>query len=766
MAAHSPDAPSGDRQTDDLARKLPPEPGARALVELLPAIVYVADTGVDGRWHYISKGAEAILGFSPEEWVSDGGLWARQVHPEDRELVFSREEELAEPGTADEYRMLHSDGRIVWVRDEAVLLTDEQGRTRWHGVMLDITDRKLAELELERRAAQQAAVARLGERALEGAEVAQLMHHALGEAARILGVEKGAVLERSPEGATLSLRAGLGLPPAPEHSALRLEQLPGGIARQIESREGSWGVLWLATPAEGRWAAADADFVQAMANILADAIQQRGTEDHIRYQALHDPLTDLPNRVLFLDRLGHALERPGAQIAVALLDIDNFKLVNDSLGHSAGDELLRKVAPRLTDALRPGDTIGRLGGDEFVVLLEEVPDEHAAARIAERLVSAFEVPFELAAGEHFAKASLGIALAVGEDERQPAALIRDADAAMYQAKARGRARFEVFDGAMRARTVKRLSVENDLRRALEREELRVVYQPIVSLKDGSPVAVEALLRWQHPVRGLLAPGEFIPVAEESGLIESIGRWVLDTACAQAAEWNAARPTVPALGIAVNLSARQFAQRELEQTVLHALASSGIEPSSLCLEITESVLLDEPERVRETIDRIARHGVRFALDDFGTGYSSLAYLGRLPIDGLKVDRSFVDTLGASKRSTAITTAIVRMAQALSIEVIAEGVETKTQLKLVRDLGCELAQGFYLHRPLQAQQITDLLSAPPAVRAAKAPAAQPRRGIPRTRRDAEQPRGEPAEQRGPARRKTQPRTGVASSRGARL
>jgi diguanylate cyclase (GGDEF)-like protein/PAS domain S-box-containing protein len=766
MSVLPPDAPSGDRRTDDLARKLPPEPGARALVELLPAIVYVADTGVDGRWHYISKGAEAILGFSPEDWLSDGGFWARQVHPEDRELVFSREEELAEPGTADEYRMLHRDGRVVWVRDEAVLLTDEQGRTRWHGVMLDITDRKLAERELERRAAQQAAVARLGERALEGAEVAQLMHHALAEAARILGVEEGAVLERSPDGATLSLRAGLGLPPAPEHTALRLEQLPGGIARQIESREGSWGVLWLATPAEGAWAAADADFVQAMANILADAIQQRGTEDHIRYQALHDPLTDLPNRVLFLDRLGHALERPGAQIAVALLDIDNFKLVNDSLGHSAGDELLRKVAPRLTDALRPGDTIGRLGGDEFVVLLEEVPDELAAARIAERLVAAFEVPFELAAGEHFAKASLGIALAGGEDEQEPAALIRDADAAMYQAKARGRARFEVFDGAMRARTVKRLSVENDLRRALEREELRVVYQPIVSLSDGSPVAVEALLRWQHPARGLLAPGEFIPVAEESGLIESIGRWVLDTACAQAAVWHAARPTVPALGIAVNLSARQFAQRELEQTVLHALGSSGIEPSSLCLEITESVLLDEPERVRETIDRIARHGVRFALDDFGTGYSSLAYLGRLPIDGLKVDRSFVDALGASKRSTAITTAIVRMAQALSIEVIAEGVETKTQLKLVRDLGCGLAQGFYLHRPLQAQQITDLLSAPPAVRAAEAPAVQPRRSAPRTRREAEQPRAEPAEQRGPARRKAQPRTGVASSRGARL
>ncbi|HUA74039.1 MAG TPA: EAL domain-containing protein [Solirubrobacteraceae bacterium] len=750
MSQHTPDPSDRARRPGDPARGLPPGLEARALIERLPAIVYVADAGVDGAWHYISSGVEPILGFTPKEWMSDLGLWARQVHPDDRQHVFGREEELLEPGTPDEYRILHRDGSTVWVRDEAALLTDAEGRSRWHGVMLDITDRKLAELELERRAAQQAAVARLGERALEGAEVAQLMHHALAEGARILGVQTGAVLEHTAEPGSFALRAGLGLPSTRKRSAYALGDLPSGIARQIESREGSWGVLWLATPAEERSSAADADFVQALANILADAIQQRGTEDHIRYQALHDPLTDLPNRVLFLDRLGHSLTRPGAQVAVALLDIDNFKLVNDSLGHSAGDELLRKVAPRLTAALRPGDTIGRLGGDEFVVLLEQVPDEAAAARVAERIVAAFEVPFELATGEHFAKASLGIALAGGEQGIEPAALIRDADAAMYQAKARGRARFEVFDGAMRARTVKRLSVENDLRRALEREELRVVYQPIVALGERPRiVSAEALLRWQHPVRGLLAPGEFIPVAEESGLIESIGRWVLDTACAQAASWHAEQgEDGDPLGIAVNLSARQFTQRELEQTVLAALAQSGIPASSLCLEITESVLLDEPDRVSETIGEIAKRGVRFVLDDFGTGYSSLAYLGRLPIDGLKVDRSFVDTLGASARSTAITTAIVRMAQALSIEVIAEGVENETQLRLVRELGCELAQGFHLHRPLQPEQVSELLAEQrdrepsPGERAAQARRAQPRG------------------------RRAQPRASVGTSRGTRL
>jgi diguanylate cyclase (GGDEF)-like protein/PAS domain S-box-containing protein len=708
--------PSDGDVADALAhqgeRALPAELDTGTLIDLLPAIVYVADTGVDGAWHYISSGAEAITGFTPEQWMADAGLWARQIHPDDRAQVFGREESLVEPATPDEYRIRHRDGSTLWVRDEAVLLTDAHGRERWHGVMLDITDRKLAELELERRAAQQAAVARLGERALEGTDVARLMHDSLEDAARILGVEMGAVLAHGADDGELVLRAGLGLPRGakrPEHAAYPFDELPRGITGQIEGRAGRWGLLWLAAPVEGTPAPADVDFVQALANILADAIQQRETEDRIRYQALHDPLTDLPNRVLFLDRLGHALTRPGAEVAVVLLDIDNFKLVNDSLGHSAGDELLRKIAPRLTDALRPGDTIARLGGDEFVVLLEHVADERAAARIAERIVTAFELPFELSAGEHFAKASLGIAIATGEEE-EPSALIRDADAAMYQAKARGRARFEVFDGAMRARTVKRLSVENDLRRALERDELRVAYQPIVSLKDGSIASVEALLRWSHPERGLIAPGDFIPVAEESGLIEPIGRWVLNAACAQAAQWHALKPAAPALGIAVNLSVRQFTQRDLEATVAAALAASGIEPSSLCLEITESVLLDEPDTVSETIKGIARHGVRFALDDFGTGYSSLAYLTRLPIDGLKVDRSFVDELGSSARSTAITTAIVRMAQALSIEVVAEGVETQAQLDTVRDLGCELAQGFYFHRPLQASVVTALLGAP--------------------------------------------------------
>ena len=676
------------------------EPAVRTLLDRLPAILYVADVGVGGRWHYISSGAADILGFTPAEWTDDPGLWARQVHPDDHDRVFGREDELVEPSVPDEYRFLHRDGRTVWVRDEAALVSDEQGRMRWHGVMSDVTERKLAEAELERRAEQQAAVARLGKRALEGAEVGVLMHDALTAAAQILGVDSGAVLQRTIDRAAPVVRAGLG--------THLLTGLQGAVTGEIEGRDGAWGVISLAAAAEPRFADADADFVQALANILADALQQRASQDDIRYQALHDPLTGLPNRVLFMDRLGHALSRRGADVAVVLLDIDNFKLVNDSLGHGAGDELLMEIAPRLQGALRPGDTIARLGGDEFVVLLEQIPDESAAARVAERMVAVFELPFELSAGEHFAKASLGIALA-SDSDRLPANLVRDADAAMYQAKSRGRGRFEVFDRAMRLRTVARLSLENDLRRALERGELRIAYQPIVSLHDRSIVSVEALLRWQHPERGLVRPDEFIPVAEESGLIDPIGRWVLEAACMQAAEWHAARPDARPVGISVNLSMRQLTQRDLEATVAAALALTGIEPSSVCLEITESVLLEEPASVSETIRRVARLGVRFVLDDFGTGYSSLAYLTKLPIDGLKVDRSFVDALGSDRRSTAITTAIVRMAQALSVDVIAEGVETEGQLAALRELQCELAQGFLLHHPLPAQAISELLAA---------------------------------------------------------
>jgi len=706
---------------------VPSEHEAGALVDLLPAILYVADAGVDGRWHYVSRGVTAILGFSPEEWLADPGLWARQMHPDDRAQIFAREEALDAPTAPDEYRLRHRDGSTVWVRDDAALVAGEAGTLRWHGVMLDITDRKLAEAELERRAEQQAAVALLGKHALAGEDVAELMRDALEQATSIIGTRTGAVLERPEDGSEMIVRASVGVAiPSPDPVAG--PAMVDGITAHIEGRGRRWGSLWLAPAEDCAIGPADVDFLQTLANILADAIQQRSTEERIRYQALHDPLTGLPNRALFLDRLSKSLARRGAEVAVVLLDIDNFKLVNDSLGHSAGDQLLMQIAPRLRAALRPEDTIARIGGDEFVVLLDQVPDERSAELIAKRMVEAFDSPFDLGVGgEHFAKVSLGIAIA-DEVASSPAVLLRDADAALYQAKRSGRGRFEVFDGAMRARSMARLSVEHDLGRALERSELRVLYQPILSLRDGSITSVEALLRWDHPVRGLIDPADFISVAEESGMIESIGMWSLQRACADARSWRA--PDGGPLGVSVNLSLRQLMQRELPGLVEEALSVSGLDPTSLCLEITESVLLEEPATVSEAIRRLAQRGVRFAIDDFGTGYSSLAYLSGLPIDGLKIDQSFVQELGSSDTATAITTAIVRMAQALAIEVTGEGVETDAQASELRALGCTLAQGFYFHHPLSADAITELLSA----RASLWPGDAPPRPAPSTSRVA--------------------------------
>lgn len=709
------------------------------LVAKLPAIVYVAEVGVEGRWSYVSDGIEAILGFSAQEWLADPTIWARQVHPDDRERVFAREQRQAEPTVPEEYRLLDSDGKVVWVRDEAALVNGPEG-TAWHGVISNITARKLAEIELERRAAQQAAVARLGREALGGAEVTKLMHDALQEATAILGLEMGAVLEQGEGAQPPTVRAGRGLPKSSlfeplcevRHDAGRMLASPrmvfrqrGGrllaarhrrpasehepcanVTAQIEGRDGPWGVLWVGGPEQRSFDSADVDFVQALANVLADALQQRSAEDDIRYQALHDPLTGLPNRVLLLDRLAHALAGPDPELAVLLLDIDNFKLVNDTLGHGAGDELLVAVAPRLLSALRPDDMIARLGGDEFVVLLERVGDERAAARVAERIVAAFERPFELSAGEHLAKVSIGVALSAGAS-REPTALIGEADAAMYQAKASGRARFEVFDGAMRERAQRRISIESDLRRALERDELELIYQPIVSLEHGTLAAVEALLRWRHPTRGLVGPGEFVAIAEESGLIESIGRWVLARACAQAAAWHSEQRRREPLAIAVNVSLQQCRQRELESSVRDALAASALHPSNLRLELPESFLSEQDDGPPATITRLAEHGVRLVIDDFGTGCTSLARLAGLPIGGLKIDRRLVDALGGGGQLSAVATAIVRMAHALHLEVTAEGVESDAQVSALRALRCELAQGFRFHRPLAAAAISKLL-----------------------------------------------------------
>ncbi len=721
------------------------------LLARVPAIVYAADTGELGRWRYVSPHIEQILGYSPAEWCADPELWTDRLHPEDRDWVLARERRQTSGEHDDqplEYRMLHRDGRTVWIRDDAVLARGDDGEIRWNGMLADITDRKHVEAELERRAAQQAAVALLGEHALEGASTFELMQEAVTSATRMLGAEISAVWEFLPEEDCLLLRGGIGWPeteigtlryPAGAGSQAGYTLLNGapvvvedwdaerrfaqpdfrgrrtgsGLSVKIEGgSRGPFGVLVSQSMRPRGFSPRDVDFLQSLANVLADALERQAVEDAIRERALHDPLTGLPNRVLFVDRLEHALERLGRQeglAAILFLDIDHFKLVNDSLGHQIGDELLAATAPRLKQALRGSDTVARFGGDEFGLLLEDITTERDAIETAKRIAAIFARPFLLSGSEHFVTTSIGIAMARGGERADE--LIRDADAAMYRAKEGGRARYEMFDEGMRGRAIERLRIENDLRRALERNELRLEYQPVVSLENFSIVGVEALLRWRHPQRGEIAPSEFVPIAEENGLIEPIGRWVLERACRQAAEWYRARPDSAPIGMSVNLSAVQVARRTLPDVVRSVLRATGLDPSCLSLEITETVMVRDADGLNEILHALKELGVRLVLDDFGTGYSSLSYLTRLPLDALKVDRSFVDGLGTEPRDTAITETIIAMSRALSLDVIAEGVESSHHVSELRRLGCKFAQGFHFSRPVPASQITSALEQGP-------------------------------------------------------
>jgi diguanylate cyclase (GGDEF)-like protein/PAS domain S-box-containing protein len=739
---------NGRRARSRPSRGAPSEPFRNpGIPQRVTAILYTAEPGDEGRWTYVSPQIETILGFTEQEWCSDPMLWNRQLHPDDRDWVLNCEESGDHGDGATEYRMLHRDGHTVWLRDDALLLTDDDGKLYWRGVLSDITDRKRTEAELERAAAQHAAVARLGEHALKGVSGADLAREALAVAVDLVGVEFGGVLELDHERNHFDFLAAHGLPEAAVEGGLafdldtqagyaithgqmiisdwatetrcrptepvRHSAARSGMSVLIESRSGAFGVFGVHSIHAREYSRIDVDFVQTLANVLGDAFERQRTEDHIRHRALHDPLTGLPNRILFMDRLGQGLSRMrrrDSRAAILVLDLDRFKLVNESLGHEVGDELLAAVALRVAQTVRASDTVARFGADEFGILLEEILGEHDAVDMAQRIAGEFTRPFVLGGNEHFVTTSIGIALAFGGE--RPEDVIRDADAAMHRAKERGRARYELFDERLRGQAISRLRVENDLRRALERDELTLDYQPIITLPDREIAGVEALLRWDHPTRGRVPPLEFIPIAEENGLIEPIGRWVLERACRQAADWYAQRPDARPISVAVNLSALQFENASLPETVAATLRASGLDPGLLALEITESVMMGRGKEIADALSALKQIGVRLILDDFGTGYSSLAYLSRLPLDVLKVDRSFVSGLGRDGRDTAITEAIVAMSHALSLRVVGEGAETETQTSELARLGCDLVQGFHFSRPVPAPAITKMLLCGPS------------------------------------------------------
>ena len=705
----------------------------------------MAIISADWRWLEVNDALCKTLGRTRDELV--GRTPAEATHPDD--IATSRsvvDRARAGAGTQDFVkRYVRPDGRVVWAAVESIFVPGKRGEGWFYAHIQDITAQRAAREAVARQTRQQAAVAELGRFALEEQDLEALMDRVAGTVSETLDVDMCAVFEVTPRGSALRLVAGTGWPEGQVRRALvpsgpetqvgftLSEQLPvvttditteprfafprvlqeaggkAGVTVAIAARGEVWGVLGAHTRAP-RWFAPDeADFLGAVANVISSAVDRNLVEAEVRHRALHDPLTGLPNRALALDRLEGALarrRRDGRAVAVLLADLDQFKLVNDSLGHAAGDDLLVALAPRLHDAVRPSDTVARLGGDEFLVVCEQLDGAHEAIRVAERVAHAINQPIVLSAGEHFITASIGIAVAESADAL-PEDLLRDADAAMYRAKERGRGRYELFDDVLRKRVLLRLRTENELRRGLEHGELRVVYQPVVELAGGSVTAVEALVRWQHPQRGLLDPVDFIPVAEDSGLIGALGDWVLAAACRDGAAWQRRFPRAEPLLVCVNASPRQLANAAFPARVAEAMNRHGLAPGSLALEITESVLMEEAHAPVTVLASLREYGLRLMLDDFGTGYSSLAYLKRFPLDVLKIDRSFIAGLGHDEEDSAIVAAIVQMARTLGLTVVAEGVERQEQLDRLRELDCDSAQGRLIAEPMPAAEVERLM-----------------------------------------------------------
>ena len=445
--------------------------------------------------------------------------------------------------------------------------------------------------------------------------------------------------------------------------------------------------------------------------VFLDVTDRKKMEAELERLALYDSLTGLPNRALFTDRLAHAIERRGRAQATAVyfLDLDRFKRINDSLGHAAGDEVLREIAGRVQRMLRPDDTVARFGGDEFTVLCESVGGVLEAVGVADRLQREIARTLRAGGAELRLTASIGVALAEPGEETDYSRLVDDADAAMYRAKERGGARTELFDVAMRERAVDALSIEQELQHGLERGELRLFYQPLVSLGSGDMVGAEALIRWEHPERGMLSPDKFLPVAEESGLIVEVGAWAVGEACRRLRDWDRRNGGPSAFGLAVNLSARELTHPDVVSTVLNAVRRSALDPSRLTIEVTESTAMADRDSGFRALRELSDAGVRIAIDDFGTGYSSLDHLREMPADIIKIDRSFVAGMAANSPDSALVAAAIAMGRALDMEVVAEGIETSEQVADLRELGCPLGQGFLFARPLPPEELDGLLEA---------------------------------------------------------
>ncbi|WP_341939621.1 sensor domain-containing protein [Marinimicrobium sp. C2-29] len=611
------------------------------------------------------------------------------------------------------------------------------------GTVQDISERKHAELALHARAQQQLLVAALGRFALSAASLDEVYTEAASTITQGLNVEFSNVLLLDGPQKPLVLKAGIGwkagwigrqvadpreqtqtYPVLTSHEPViihnfseasrfasselhRSHGVISGVDVLVGGIEQPVGVLGAYADTPRKFSSDDVCFLQGVANILGAAAERQRANEQLSHMALHDPLTDLPNRLLLTDRLNVALshaQRNDQQVALLFLDLDRFKHVNDVFGHALGDQLLQEVAKRLSSCVRSGDTVSRQGGDEFIVALTGIKKEQDAALIADKLLTVMATPFILEKTELILGISIGIAC-FPRDGEEAGTLLRNADAAMYIAKELGRSRYQFYAPEMNMRALDRLTLESDLHRAVERNELFLMYQPQLSLSTGDVLGLEALVRWQHPSLGLISPGQFIPIAEDCGLIVPVGNWVLETACKQHARWVSMGLTKGS--IAVNISAHQFSQADFCDRISDVLLRTELQPDLLELEVTEGVVMQGIDQVTQKLKSLRELGVTLAIDDFGTGYSSLNYLNQFPLHRLKIDQSFTRALAGDQKSGAIAEAIIKMGHSLGLDVLAEGVETKEQESHLQRLGCDAGQGFLYAKPLSAEDCEEYL-----------------------------------------------------------
>ena len=709
----------------------------RALIRHAADVVGILDA--DGTTRFVSPAVEQILGRAPEELV--GRSFFDCLEPAERDEARDTFSKITmAPGGIhrDQVRVRHRDGSFRWVE---VTVTNLVHDGFIDGLVVngrDVTERRWADELL-------AGEARALELIAEGAPTSLIFDALAKTADSMLGEPRPAALAVAdgdqmewlasrllPDGFLDELGPLPVLVPGQEFRFVAsVEEEPAWADRVDLTRRLGIAAIWIipvTMRTSGQHLGALVVFCpdpsepeerhrqlfRRFADLAGIAISRARTREALTRRALHDPLTELPNRTLFSDRLGQALarlRREPATVAVLFLDLDRFKVVNDSLGHEAGDQLLTTVADRLLAVLRPGDTAARFGGDEFTLLCEGLTGAEDAVAIAERVAEAVREPIEVGDTEVVVTTSVGIAL-TSDHTTAADGLLRDADSAMYRAKENGRARLELFDEAMRQRAVARLATETALRRAVERHELHLLYQPEIDIRTGKVKAMEAFLRWRHPERGELTPRDFLPLAEETGLIVPVGGWALREACRQAAEWwrlteYRADPEeeqwVPRLTIRVNVSGRQLTQDGIVELVEEALVTTGLAPVALCLDVTESALMHDTTGIAANLQQLRSLGVRLAVDDFGTGYSSLSYLKRFPVDALKIDHSFVVGLDADPEDSAIVKAVIGLAHAIGVEAIAESVETADQLAALTELGCDSAQGSLFSAPAPAEVV---------------------------------------------------------------